>query len=843
MKEAFLASSQDSRRNDWRYAAPPGFWDEAMLSSGVPRRHWRNLVVAIGRMGFRQFNRAWQTGQQLIQAEGIRYNVGSDSYEQPWPMDPIPLVLAEDEWPSIERAVAQRATLLNAMLADLYGEQRLIREHGFPPALLFANPQFLRPCMGIRPSDGAHLRIYAADLARSPDGRWWVIADRAQAPSGMGYTLVNRLLSARTLPNVFQQCRVRQLARFFDLVRDALIAQSVEGGRQSRIVLLTPGAHNETYFEHSFLAGYWGFALVEGGDLTVRDGRVFLKTLAGLEPVDRILRRMDDSFCDPLELRGDSLLGVPGLVQAARNGAVAVHNSLGSGLIETPAHMAFLPGLCRVLLDEDLLMPSVATWWCGQQEPLRYVREHLSQLVLKPAFPENGFHPLFPEWMDTDSKENLANRIEEKPERFVAQERVALSTAPVFTETGLASRHIVLRVYAAWDGQSYAVLPGGLTRFSTEESSLMVSMQLGGGSKDTWVLGGQVAAQPRAPQISVTAYPKGGLPSRVADNLFWLGRYMERVEATLRLMRALLPALSSEEDFGRSASLETAIHFLIGLRYLPRDDAEASIGEQWWGLQRLLTDMVYDPSRTSSLGWNFKELRRVSWQVRERLSADTWRVLQQLEAELSRVAPTDPNQRYFGEAHALDNAILTLSAFSGLLMENTTRGFGWRFLEIGRRLERALQTLDLLSSGVAEAHRDVEPYLQVLLQIADSSITYRARFLSVVRPDLVLQLLLADEGNPRSVAFQLVSLLSQVDRLQEDDPSSRDLLERPLALQALTAVRNAPPDDLFHMDEEKRLPQLGRLLHEVRTVLYQFSDALTADYLSHLTASRLTASL
>ncbi len=372
---------------------------------------------------------------------------------------------------------------------------------------------------------------------------------------------------------------------------------------------------------------------------------------------------------------------------------------------------------------------------------------------------------------------------------------------------------------------------------------MWVSMQLGGGSKDTWVLGGQVSSSPRTPQISVAAYPKGGLPSRVADNLFWLGRYMERVEATLRLMRALLPALSSEEDFVRSASLETAIHFLVGLRYLSRDDAEASIGEQWWGLQRLLTDMVYDPSRTSSLGWNFKELRRVSWQVRERLSADTWRVLQQLEAELSRVAPADPNQRYLAEVRALDNAILTLSAFSGLLMENTTRGFGWRFLEIGRRLERALQTLDLLSSGVAEAHRDVEPYLQVLLQIADSSITYRTRFLSVVRADLVLQLILADEGNPRSVAFQLVSLLHQVGRLQEDDPSCLDLLERPLALQALTAVRNTPSDGLFDRDQERRLPEMGRLLHEVRTVLYKFSDALTADYLSHLTASRLTASL
>jgi uncharacterized alpha-E superfamily protein len=315
------------------------------------------------------------------------------------------------------------------------------------------------------------------------------------------------------------------------------------------------------------------------------------------------------------------------------------------------------------------------------------------------------------------------------------------------------------------------------------------------------------------------------------------------VESTVRLMRALLPALSSEEDFGRSASLEIAMHFLIGLRYLPREDAGASIGEQWWGVQRLLTDMIYDPSRTSSLGWNFKEMRRVSWQVRDRLSADTWRVLQQLEAELSRIAPEDPTQRYFAEVRALDNAVVTLSAFSGLLMENTTRGFGWRFLEIGRRLERALQTLDLLYAGVAEAPADIEPHLQVLLQIADSSITYRARYLSVVRTDLVLELLLTDEGNPRSVAFQLASLLHQIDRLQENDPASRERPERPLALQALNAVRKAQTADLARRDGDGRLSQLESLLSEIQELLSQFSDALMADYLTHLISSRLTASL
>ena len=412
------------------------------------------------------------------------------------------MVMAESEWPAIEKAVVQRATLLNAMLADLYGKQRLMYEYHLPPALVFGNPQFLRPCFGINPPGGIHLHSYAADLARSPDGRWWVIADRTQAPAGMGYTLENRLASARTLPTVFSQYRVRQLARFFDVRRDALLALAAKHSKTPRVVVLTPGPHNEAYFEHSFLAGYWGFPLVEGSDLTVRDGRVHLKTLAGLEPVNLIIRCFDDTFCDPLELRGDSLLGVPGLMQAVRNGAVVIDNALGSGLVEAAGHLAFLPGLCRQLLGEELLMPSVATWWCGQEEPCRYVLEHLDALAIKPASPSFGQQVEFPATMDSAGRQELVGKIKAHPERYVAQEGIALSTAPTRTETGFAARHLVLRVFAAWDGHSYAIMPGGLTRVSAESFSYRLPILLGGISKDTWVLGRQGASRAGAHSAS-----------------------------------------------------------------------------------------------------------------------------------------------------------------------------------------------------------------------------------------------------------------------------------------------------------------------------------------------------
>jgi uncharacterized circularly permuted ATP-grasp superfamily protein/uncharacterized alpha-E superfamily protein len=831
---------------EWRYQAPEGFWDEAMLPSGYLRRQWRVLALAARRMSFRQFNQYWQSGVQLIRDTSISSNVANDPWgnERPLPLDPIPLIIGDDEWAHIEKAVSQRAALLNTMLVDLYGQQRLLYEHHLPPALVFGNPQFLRPCFGIIPNDGVHMHSYAADLARSPDGRWWVIADRTQAPAGIGYTLENRLVSARALPSVFSQYRVRQLAHFFDVRRDSLLSLAAKQSSSPRVVVLTPGPHNETYFEHSFLAGYWGFPLVEGDDLTVRDGRVYLKTLAGLEPVDLILRRFDDSYCDPLELRGDSLLGVPGLVQAVRNGSVVIDNALGSGLVETAGYLAFLPGLCRALMGEDLRMPSVATWWCGQEGPRRYVLEHLDALVVRPVAPSWGEQPEYPAAMHSEEREKLIARIKTHPERYVAQESIALSTAPAIAEARLASRHVILRVFASWNGDSYIVMPGGLTRVTTESHSHRLPVPLGGSSKDTWVLGSaeEPLPSPILPAISIDASPRrGNLPSRIADNLYWLGRYTERVETNIRLFRALLPALSAEGDFGRTVTLETAVYLLVGLRLLPPEDVMASLGEQRWRVQRLLTEMVYDPSRISSLGWNLKEMRRVAWALKERLSSDTWRVLQQLEAEFSHAVPVNREHRFIALIGMLDRAIVTLSAFSGLLMENTTRGEGWRFLELGRRLERALQMAELLRVGVADVPPDVQPYLQILLQVADSSITYRTRYLSVLRTDLVLHLLLADESNPRSIAFQLAGLAAQFESLHKNDGEGDPRLQE-LAAGMVRGIHEAPPTDLAQRDGEGYFSALQVQLEQLKSRLYEFSEMLTAHYMSPAKPAHLTSS-
>jgi len=426
-----------------------------------------------------------------------------------------------------------------------------------PPELMLGCPAFLRPVHGALPPGNIHLHLYAADLARSPDGSFWVLADRTQAPSGAGYALENRIVVSRLLPQLFRDCRVERLAPFFSALRESLASLAPRGREQPRVVLLTPGAYNETYFEHAYLARYLGYTLVEGADLTVRDQHVFLKTLGGLERVDVILRRMDDGFCDPLSLRSDSSLGIAGLVRAARKGNVTIANALGSGLVDSPALLAFLPGLCLRLLDEPLRLPSVATWWCGEEHALRYVIDHLPELVIKPAFfGPAAPQPVFGGALSVEERAELARRIQARPGAFIGQEQVALSTAPVWAGEGVQPRHTSLRTFLARAGDGYVAMPGGLTRVSSSRDSLVVSMQHGGGSKDTWVLASGLPSslsllRPAGGRVEIVR-TGADLPSRVADNLFWLGRYAERAEGTARLLRSVIMRLTEDHRGTRS---------------------------------------------------------------------------------------------------------------------------------------------------------------------------------------------------------------------------------------------------------------------------------------------------
>src|SRR5271168_840402 len=661
-------------------------YDELSADGVTPRPHWAHLMDSLLEIGHAELERRWIRAERRIRENGITYNIYSDPLgaNRAWQIDIIPLLIPADEWRYIEGGIIQRAQLLNLLLEDLYGAQKLVSKGQFPAALLFANPAFLRPLVGVHVPAHSYLHMLAVDLARSPDGQWWVLADRTQAPSGSGYALENRTIVSEVLPDLFRTSNVLRLASFFRAQREAL--SSLAPCPNPRIVLLTPGPYNETYFEHSYLARYLGFTLVEGADLTVRRRRVYLKTVEGLEKVDVILRRVDDSFCDPLELRGDSLLGVPGLVDAIVAGNVKVANALGSGVIETAAIMPFLPGLATELLGEKLKLPSVATWWCGQKYALDWVLAHLDSVVVKPAFPSRGMEPVFGAELRQAEKKNFSEQLRANPHEYVAQEQVALSTAPVWENGHLNSRSVVLRTYVLNTGNGWIAIPGGLTRVAETEGSV-VSMQRGGHSKDAWVLwDGPIDTfsmlHPRGEPVELRRISRV-VPSSVADNVFWLGRYAERAENIARILRTMIPRVRRAEEAELACLLR--LHSCMESRYskLPKSKHKHPTPLE---LEQEMTSVMTDVKRPDSLASTLAEVSRVGGNVCERLSADMMFLIGQLRDSIR----VEPGTQFLEYPAMLTSCLELLSAFSGMERENINRGLGWLFLTTGRRLERAI---------------------------------------------------------------------------------------------------------------------------------------------------------
>lgn len=756
--------------------------DEMVTGDGRLRPHWKRFMGALGPLGTAALPERWEEARRLLRRNGVTYNVHGDpqGMERPWPLDMLPLLIPFEEWRGLQEGLAQRATLLNAVLADLYGDGRLLRSGMVPPALVHADPAFLRPCAGIRPPRNVWLHLYAADISRAPDGRWQVLDDRTQSPSGAGYALENRAVVGQILGDAFAECGVRSLGTFFATFKATLECMAPRPRPEGpRIVLLTPGPYNETYFEHAYLARYLGLTLVEGEDLTVRDQQVFLKTLSGLEPVDVILRRLDDDFSDPLELRADSSLGVPGLIQALRAGTVAVANSLGSGLAESNGLLPLLPSLCRHLLGEELKLPSVPTWWCGSRQGLDHVAANIASLFLKPTHADLGTEPVFGGSLDAAGREEMIARIRARPADWVAQEHVPPSTSPAWLDGRLQPRPLVLRVYLAWTPSGYIAMPGGLTRISSTAGRMIVSMQRGGGSKDAWVIAPEsTACRPPAPAAETGASDRaaairtGGsdLPSRAADGLFWVGRYAERAEASARLLRAVLWRMTDANLPGAADELVPLTGLMTWLGMTPpRTPSEGGPaagpegGVSGRDLRRALQEMISDGSHPSSLRSGVMRLYRAAAGVRDRLSLDQWRAIRRLDYLTGDGATRLRGIPWLTPAR-FDDMVTTFAALSGLEQEVMARGPGWRFLTIGRRIERAITTMATMTgTGLLLPSRRRGPsseaaVLEVLLEMAESTMTYRERYAAAPRRAPVLHLLLADETNPRSLAFQFADL-------------------------------------------------------------------------------------
>lgn len=817
------------------YPFPAGVYDEALSAPGQLRPHWEPLVQALDALGWMELTRRWEQAQRLLSEHGVTYNLphGNDSMERAWKLDALPMLVSTTEWNVLENALLQRVRLLNAILADVYGPQKLLQAGLLPPELVFAHPGFLRPCHGSAPVTSGAIQLYAADLGRSPDGQWWVLADYTQNPAGAGYALENRLIVARTMVDVLRAVQTQRLAAFFSTLHDTLRALAPRHRDHPRIVLLTPGSQDATYFEHVYLARYLGYTLVEDDDLTVRDQNVYLKTLAGLQPVDVILRRQADHQCDSLAFAQASMRGIAGLVQAMRAGTVAVANTLGSGWADTPALLAYLPALCRHLLSEELRLPSVPTWWCGQSQDFAYVLEHLGEVLILPTLELDAQHVVSSARLSRTSQRSLAVRLRHRPYAYAAQMPLALSTVPVWNGKSLQPGHAVLRVYVVASADGYHVMPGGLTRFSLTPGTYPLSAQHSDGSKDTWVLA-DTSVLDKPSLLATVSQPvalrRSGydLPSRVADNLLWLGRYAERAEGAVRFLRSVLRRLTDDSGPRGDAALGVLLEACYRMWNVP-PPAHASA--------RLMEDnlliILFAPQFPGSVRSTLSALHRVGTTVRDRISSDAWRILARLEQEFPS---PQPSATPLSDALALLNhTLVTLAAFSGLGVENMTRGPGWNFLDMGRRLERASHTTTLLDILV-HPHEYESALLDSLLEIADSSITYRTRYLSNIQLAPVVDLLLTDDSNPRSVVFQLVALHDHVGRLPRTQPTLS--ATQRLALMALSSVQLADIEAVCEVGKDGQRGQLKILLEHLLSVLPSLAETIMHHYLSHAEPAR-----
>ena len=768
------------------YAPLPGIPDEFIGPDGERRPYWTRLLKVVAGLNPDEVAQRFAAADRRVHTRGMSYRVRGEAHERAWPLSRMPLLIPEAEWREIAEGVAQRAELLEQVLADVYGEGRLISEGALPAAALTGSTDFVPAMRGVRPPGGRWLRLYAADIGRGPDGRWWVLDDRAQAPSGSGYAVENRLVVSQAVPSLYREMNVERLAPFFRELRAGLKSSGERA--EPRICILTPGPLSATYFEQAYLARYLGFLLVEGDDLVMRDGRVFLRTIAGLKRADVLWRHVDAEWCDPLELNSASQLGVPGLLDAIRVGGVAVENMPGAGLIESRALLAFLPSLARRLLGKDLAMPNIATWWCGQPAERERVLASLDSFSIAGAFRDNtpGFgtrRGVIGAELPAEERAKLRNAIATRGIDYVGQDIVRLSTTPRWEDGKLVPRPFVLRVYAAATPNGWKVMPGGFARISDRPDARAVSMGGGVESADVWVLADKpVEATTLLPTPEKVRIVRmlGNLPSRAADNLFWFGRYLEREEATLRLIRCLT-ARAVDPDApmnGGRQSIERLRTLLIAWGAIGPNEAArtpAEIGEI----------ALRDPDNYGSALSIARSARYAASVIRERLTPQTWQLIGRLEnyiVELPKGLPSESEV-----LDCVDEALTTIAALAGLFDENFNRGAGWIFYELGRRIERGINTCRIARQF---AHQEAtEHNLDVLLDLIDSQITYRSRTLIGVALAPVRDMALLDPYNPRSVAFQTNLIEQHISGLPVLRPDG--LPEEPLRLATLLSAELA----------------------------------------------------
>jgi uncharacterized circularly permuted ATP-grasp superfamily protein/uncharacterized alpha-E superfamily protein len=774
------------------YRPLPGVFDEMMDDAGRVRAHWRPFLGMLAALGPDEIERRFAAADRHLRDSGVFYRVYEDKagVERAWPLSHVPLVIDPDGWRSLKAGLVERAELLETVLADTYGPANLVREGRLPAAVIAGNPEYLRPLVGAAPAGSKYLQFYAADVGRAPDGSWWVLSDRAQAPSGAGFAIENRLALASGLPDIYRALRVERLASFFQTFQADLAALNRRD--DSRVCLLTPGPLNENYFEHAYLARYLGLLLVQGEDLTVRPDGVFIRTVSGLKRADVLLRRLDADFCDPLELNARSQLGVPGLVQAVREGHVTIANALGAGIIEARAILSFLPALAPSLIGRKLALPNLATWWLGDRDVRADILGRLDKVVIASAF--QGELPFAPgasqvlgASLQPANRMLMSDAITRRGIDFVAQEAATLSTMPAWHNGRLEPRPFILRLFLARSGDGWTVMPGGFVRVADDIDTRAISLQQGGRTADAWILAegpvSDTTLLPR-PERIVIHRASSTLPSRTADNLFWVGRYVERAEATLRVVRALINRAMESDDTAQP-DIEKLGELLRVWEAVPTDlpNAKPALLAAA-ALQR--TDL---PGAVPSLVAGARAAASV---IRDRLSPDGWRAVTDLY-DMAHV-PLGANADESVLIERVQAALRIVASFSGLAQENMSQITGWRFLELGRRIERSIATCRFIRQFAYGPL--AEGGLDTLLELCDSQITYRARYVMIAARAPVIDLVALDPENPRSLAYQVGRIETHLATLPKENADSRLSPAEQIVIALATTLRTSEPSTL-----------------------------------------------
>lgn len=817
--------------------------DDVFTEKGEVKPHWDYLLNSLNTLGCDAFADRQAKATRILRDDGATYNIYSDanSPSRTWGLDLVPALISSEEWAIIEAGLLERSELFNLILKDLYGPKNLIRTGVIPPEAVFAHPGFLRSCHGLSLPGEHDLILHAVDMMRDENGNMCVMTDRTQCPSGMGYALENRTVMSRVLPSLFRDSHVHRLASFYQRLRNKLNSLS-QTSSQPRVVVLTPGPHNEAYFDHAYIANYLGLDLVQSGDLVVRNGFVWMKSLGGLSRVDVIFRRVDDWFCDPVELRSDSLLGVANLLEATRTGNVVIANPLGSGLLENPIFLKYLPEISKALLGREPRLPSVASYWAGDVKDLAYIEANLDALVIKPIFRNALSHSQQTSDLEPSARRDLLEKIKRKPQNFVAQPVLSPHYIPSFIHDKLVPRPAILRTFCVATDTSYALMPGGLTRVGVDEGSFIISNQAGSLSKDTWVIASEPERkinideqndQPNNPHADLIS-----LPSRVVENLFWMGRYVERAEATLRILRTVFVLFNSEEKVSDTCRriLLKAVTEVSSTQpgFIGANDALIRAPDE----ELLL--IVKDGQRLGSVRSNLNAMLFCADQSKELLSSDTLRVTNDIRDALNDLDKSLEGDYVSAPEEALDPLVTALMALSGLANESMVRGVGWRFMQMGRRIERGVQTAaiinELLVPEVSASDQNV--LIEAMLLSMETLISYRRRYRARMGIQTSLDLVLMDTSNPRSLLFQLNAIDKHIGRLPKSPEMRHELSgEQRATLAAQTLIKLSLLTELSNRDEGQR-KKLNEILEKINALLGEISNHITDKYFDHRETSR-----